>query len=86
VDFKKSSPNRPRTEAEGIKSEPDILSNAGVALEKNWLTTLGMWQNSIAINGEVVNSIGVNVMQGDESIHLKESQALKKEHWSLRLN
>ncbi len=61
--YKKSAPNRPRTEAEGIRLNR-YLSNAGVATRRQADDLI--LAGTVTINGKVVTELGVKVMPGDE--------------------
>tara|TARA_R110002049_G_scaffold26035_12_gene91141 strand:- start:46 stop:1038 length:993 start_codon:yes stop_codon:yes gene_type:complete len=72
--FKKSAPNRPRTEAEGIRINR-YLSNAGVATRRQADDLI--LAGTVTINGKVVTELGVKVMPGDEVVF--EGTRLKKD-------
>lgn len=72
--YKKSSPNRPRTEAEGIRINR-YLSNAGVATRRDADDLI--LAGTVTINGKVVTQLGVKVMPGDEVTF--EGTKLKKD-------
>ncbi len=61
--YKKSAPNRPRTEAEGIRLNR-YLSNAGVATRRQADDLI--LAGTVTINGKVVTELGIKVMPGDE--------------------
>ena len=72
--YKKSAPNKPRTEAEGIRINR-YLSNAGVATRRQADDLI--LAGTVTINGKVVTELGVKVMPGDEVVF--EGTRLKKD-------
>ncbi len=72
--FKKAAPNRPRTEAEGIRLNR-YLANAGVATRRDADTLI--IAGTVTINGKVVTELGTKVMIGDEVSY--EGTKIKKD-------